>query len=215
MKAYKFRTVQNFDFVVDIIINKRLFCSDARSLNDIREGDIRAGSNPGREGDAFTFGLKIEDALRHYRVCSLSKIFDNHLLWAYYAGGFTGLAIEVDIPEGDATVVRYGDDYIFLSDYFEKDDVEGAVRAALSKKYSVWSHEEEVRVVTTKSFYELAEPIGRIIVGPRMSQSMISALYLICLHFGVQLERAVVADWGLYTVGAQPMGVEARIGSAK
>lgn len=43
MKTYKFRTVQNFESIVDIIINKRLFCSDARSLNDIHEGDIRVG----------------------------------------------------------------------------------------------------------------------------------------------------------------------------
>lgn len=97
MKAYKFRTAQNFDFVADIIINKRLYCSGAGALNDLREGDIRVGDDRGREIKALDFGRRVSEALRRYRVCSLSKTFNNHLLWAYYAGGFTGMVIEVEL----------------------------------------------------------------------------------------------------------------------
>ncbi len=97
MKAYKFRTAQNFDFVADIIINKRLYCSGAPALNDLREGDIRVGDDRGRD----------------------------HLLWAYYAGGFTGMAIEVELSPTEVTDVRYADEFIFLSNYLTYNDVEG------------------------------------------------------------------------------------------
>ena len=47
-------------------------------------------------------------------------------------------------------------------------------------------------------------PIRRVIAGSRTSPALVSALYLICSHFGIALDRIVVADWGIYTVGAQP-----------
>src|SRR5262249_29405140 len=37
-------------------------------------------------------------------VCALSQTFDCHLLWAHYASGFRGLAIEVDLPDDDRNV---------------------------------------------------------------------------------------------------------------
>jgi len=203
MKAYKFRTVENLEFVIDILINKRLFCCEARSLNDIREGDIRVGNDQGKALAVLEFGQAVTDALRSYRVCSLSKIFDNHLLWAYYAGGFTGLAIEVDVPASDLVEVKYGDDFLYLSNYLEAADIGATVRAVLSRKSTIWSHEQEVRVIATDAFYKLSEPISRIIVGARTSQTMITALDLISSHYGIKVDRTVIADWGIYTTGIQ------------
>lgn len=208
MKAYKFRTVENFNFVIDILINKRLYCSNAKSLNDIMEGDVRVGNDGGREVEILETGLEIERELNKYRVCALSKIFDNHLLWAYYAGGFTGLAIEVDLPDSDITEVTYDDEFIYLSELIDNHNKEMIVRKVLSKKYKIWRHEKEVRIITTSEFYNLSNPIQRVIVGSRMNQAMVSALHLICSHFKIALERTVIADWGIYTVGVQPTGFE-------
>jgi hypothetical protein len=43
------------------------------------------------------------------RICSLSKTFDSHLLWAHYASGFSGLAVEVELPDHahNVRVVEY------------------------------------------------------------------------------------------------------------
>jgi len=205
MIAYKFRTAHNFDFVVDIVINKRLFCSDARALNDIREADIRMGIDSGRESEAMQFANEVNNALNRYRVCSLCQTFDNHLLWAYYAAGSTGLAIEVEIPDDDVIHVDYDDNTVFLSDYLDQRDAEAAARASLSRKYSVWSHEQEVRIVKNDSYYNLSTPISKIIVGSRMSRSMVSALYLICSPYGIQLDRAVVSDAGIEAYSVPPI----------
>ncbi len=211
MKAYKFRTVESFDRVADILIHNRLYCSEANTFNDVREGDIRVGSDTRREIAAIDFGERVCDALARRRVCCFCKTFDSHLSWAHYAGGFSGLAIEVDLPDADAVEVRYDDDFVFLSDFLTADDVDGAASAALSRKYSVWKYEQEVRVITTERFYQLTSPITRVITGCRMSPAMVSVLHLVCSHYGIQVDRAIVADWGVYTVGVQPMGLRPEI----
>lgn len=205
MKAYKFRTVDNLHFVIDIIFNKRLFCCKTELLNDIREADVRVGNDKGKEIEIIKFGKEVTNQIKDHRVCALSKTFNNHLLWAHYAGSYTGIAIEVELEDSEITNVTYDDDYIFLSDLIEKHSPEEAARRILSKKYKAWSYEEEVRIITKSEFHCLARPIGRIIVGSRTSSTLVSALYLICTHFGISLERMVVADWGIYTVGSQPM----------
>ncbi len=38
MKLYKFKSLANFEYVADIIINKRLYAADFTELNDPMEG---------------------------------------------------------------------------------------------------------------------------------------------------------------------------------
>jgi hypothetical protein len=35
---------------------------------------------------------------RRIRICAFSRTFNSHLPWAHYASGFSGLAIEIDLP---------------------------------------------------------------------------------------------------------------------
>ena len=205
MRAYKFRTVENLHFVIDIVFNKRLYCCRSEQLNDIREADVRVGNDQGRVHEIIEFGDEVTKRLRELRVCALSKSFNNHLLWAHYAGGYTGIAIEVDLEDRDITEVNYDDNFIFLSELIDKGSPEDAARQVLAKKYKAWSHEEEVRLITRTEFYPLARPICRILVGSRTNPALVSALHLMCNHFGITLDWMVVADWGIYTVGAQPM----------
>ena len=131
MKAFKYRTAENLHFVFDIIFNRRLYCCTTECLNDIREADVRVDNDRGRETEILEFGPAVTRQLRELRVCSLSKSFNNHLLWAHYAGGYTGMAMEVE-PKDDAIVhVTYDDNFIFLSDLIEKDSVEEAAREVL------------------------------------------------------------------------------------
>jgi len=204
MKVYKFRTVENLHFIIDIVFNRRLYCCQSDQLNDIREADIRVGNDEGRVHEIIEFGDQVTKRLRELRVCSFSKSFDNHLLWAHYGGGYTGIAIEVDLEDGDVTEVLYDDNFIFLSELIEKGSPENTARQVLARKYKAWSYEEEVRLITKTEYYPLTRPISRIIVGSRTDPALVSALYLICSHFGITLDRMVVADWGIYTVGAQP-----------
>ncbi|MGP8199959.1 MAG: hypothetical protein ACLQU4_10700 [Limisphaerales bacterium] len=41
-----------------------------------------------------------------------------------------------------------------------------------------------------------------------LCKGSVSVLHLVCSHYGIKVDRAVVADWGIYTVGAQPVGLK-------
>ena len=197
MKAYKFRSAANLHFVVDILFNRRLYCCRADQLNDIREGDLRVGNDRGQELQVIEYGDAVATQLKELRVCALTRSFDNHLLWAHYADGWSGLAIEVELDDADAVAVTYADDLIYLAQLMESLSPEAAARQALARKYKEWSYEGEIRLITKSEYYTLNWPISRVIVGSRTSPALVSALHVMCKHFGITLDRVVVADWGL------------------
>ncbi len=160
------------------------------------------GRDRGREAELEEFALKVSKRVRELRVCALSSTIDNHLLWAHYAGGYSGLAIEVDVPEPDAAAVEYWDKSIFMSDLKEQ-SVDAAARTVLLRKYEDWSYEKEVRIVGTDPYYRLTQPISRVVLGSRVTPAVTAALQILCRHYDIELERMVVADWGIYTVGSQ------------
>jgi len=99
----------------------------------------------------------------------------------------------------------YGDAFIFLSRLIDSYSPESAARQVLARKYKDWSYEGEVRLITKSELYPLTHPISRVIVGSRTNPALVSALHLMCSHFGIPLERIVVADGGIYAMGARPM----------
>src|SRR5690606_35270401 len=110
---------------------------------------------------AANFMKEIEKAKKTLRVCSLSKTFDDHLLWAHYASGFSGLAIEFEIDSEEHAVVEVGYRGVFAA-VNESIDAEPSsiAREVLSSKYNAWSYEQEIRILTAESFYNLKNPIS-------------------------------------------------------
>ena len=100
MKAYKFRNADQASFIFDILLNNRLFCSDVKMLNDAVEG-VAAYTSHNNAKDSIQ---QIEIAKSQYRICSLSETYDCHLLWAHYANGFSGVAIELELPEDNKMI---------------------------------------------------------------------------------------------------------------
>lgn len=98
MKLYKYRSLRNnIDFVLDILINQRLYCADHAELNDPVEG----GFYESRRYSGPVMGISIPrsiDAAESLRVCSLSAPRDLVPLWSHYADSHAGVAIEVDLP---------------------------------------------------------------------------------------------------------------------
>jgi hypothetical protein len=135
---------------------------------------------------------------RQLKVCSLSKTFDSHLLWAHYASGFDGLAIEVDLPENGREIkhVKYGG--VFASVTFDNAIPSWeAAEQVLSSKYREWSYEREVRVLQQDEWYHLTKPVSRVIAGHRMNPALFEALRIICDRRGIILNRTGVGDEGI------------------
>ena len=94
MKVYKYRSLNNFEFVADILCKQRFYASSFFDLNDPMEGlfEYKPGTKQ-KYIDSIVMGKQ------KLRICSFSRDPENLLLWAHYADGFKGVCIELDIKK--------------------------------------------------------------------------------------------------------------------
>ena len=198
MLAYKFRSASQLDFAFDIIINNRLRCSDWRQLNDPMEGAFAYSTHASDEQDYSTQVAEIIRLKQGLLICSLSRTFDCHLLWAHYASGFQGLAVEVDLPEKDpkVRVISYRGVFARLPSN-RLLSTEQAAQEVLSSKYREWKYEQEVRIIQRGEWYKLPSPVKRVIAGHRMQPATLDALQMVCERKGIALHRTGIGDEGI------------------
>lgn len=197
MRAYKFRSAAQIEFAFDILLNRRLYCADWQHLNDPMEG-LYAYTQRANAPDAQQRVIGIREAKRQYRIASLAGTFDCHLLWAHYAGGFDGLAIEINLPDNDPNVRPINYRGVFASvDMDQVRSEDAAARAILFSKYREWEYEREIRVLHDQCFYDIERPIRRVIAGHRMGQALFDALHLICDTLDIEVCRLGIGDEGL------------------
>lgn len=198
MKAYKFRGSDQIPFALDIMFNNRLYCADWTSLNDPVEG-IFVYSYTSNGGNDYKKEVEqIIEEKRKLKVCSLSLTFDCHLLWSHYASGFSGLAIEVELPDDhpEVKVVDYRGVFAFVSMEKYRNALETADQV-LSSKYNEWAYEKEVRILKRGEWFKLPSPVKRIICGHRMNPSMFEALRIICEQKRIIINKIGIGDEGL------------------
>ena len=208
MLAYKFRGADQVAFAVDIILNKRLYCSSPSKLNDPLEGFFSAMVFESIERAKQAYRDVIQER-SHLSVCSLSTTYDFIPLWAYYASNFTGLAIEVEIPADVAEVkhVRYTN-YPTLGSLPEDNPGEAA-RESLCMKREEWRHESEVRIILddrqtrAAPYYPLTldSPVRRLIVGQRMEPALLTTFKIVCKDQGIEICQAQLGPGGVSLVG--------------
>jgi hypothetical protein len=183
MKLYKFRAFEQLEFVLDIVLNERLYCAGYAELNDPFEGMFQeilpkplhftVGSRAGTPLVQRTVPASIEELhlkLTRTRVCSLSAVISDVRLWSQYGGGHAGVAIEIDCNGLDIDVravtytQRLPERYNTL---LGTNDNEGV----LLTKSKHWEHEQEFRVLASDCWYPLPNRVKRVILGHRMTQA--------------------------------------------
>lgn len=208
MRAYKFRSASQIAFALDIIINRRLFCADWKTLNDPMEGMFVYSR---QSTDGYDYKKEIQQLIeekKRLKVCSLSGTFDSHLLWAHYAGGFDGCAIEVEIPDNHPCVKKT--EYRGVFAHFSMPNghpPEELANQVLSSKYQEWSYEQEVRILQSQEWFQLEEPVKRVIAGHRMPPALFEAMNIICNSMGIQFCRTGIGDEGIDADYVEPSSV--------
>ena len=194
VRLFKFRAASHLEFAFDIIAKKRLFCSDWRALNDPREG-VFAYTYSGNE-HAMHRGLldQIVTEKTHLKVCSLSGTVANPLLWAHYAEGFKGIAIEVELPINPKILypVRYID---------EPYTVEGDTRSshaiavdALTRKMPFWRYESEIRILWKSNYFSLeSDAIKAVHGGIAIDSSIEDVVSTYCSKIGVHYFKSKIS----------------------
>lgn len=161
---YKYRSISNFRYFVDILLKKRLYGAKYNDLNDPFEGILLVRSEQ-MSSSLQEHKRDLQQQRKNYRVCSLSKVHDNNLMWAHYADGHKGCCIELSVeedPKWSRLDVEYGDKALDI-------DEDTTIEQVLSHKLSPWSYEEEVRFISDSESQFLKVRINKIYLGCKMS----------------------------------------------
>ncbi|MBN1806683.1 MAG: DUF2971 domain-containing protein [Sedimentisphaerales bacterium] len=144
MKVYKFRSCNKFDYLLDTIMNRRVYCSSFRLLNDPMEGMcIPYLHGPNAKLKYIEFKKQRDKC----RICSFSGTYRHPLLWAHYAEGFAGIAIEIDFPYDIEALhkITYLKDFPILP--VTDDELPPDPITYLTTKLNYWKHEQEYRII--------------------------------------------------------------------
>jgi hypothetical protein len=173
MKLYKYKSLSNFEFVADILINNQLYAANIKELNDPMEGSFYCYN-----GNESYYNL-INQELDELRVCSLSITMNSPILWAHYADNFKGICIEIEIDETILEIhkINYSpmnpipsENYKgLLGDEEELTPYNWAL-ASLNHKYEEWAYEHEYRLLSNKNIISDGFKITKIYFGIRTSK---------------------------------------------
>lgn len=160
---YKYRSLSNLQFALDIIVNKRMFAAKFQDLNDPMEGVYKYHPEALNQQERnMISGNKNE-----YRLLSLSETLNNMLMWSYYAESHKGMIVCVSVtdPEAKVVPVEYVDD---ITIDMSREDV---AKGILTKKFRLWEHEREHRAfVRGKSFIKVA--VEELIFGVKANKDL-------------------------------------------
>lgn len=162
MKFYKFRKLTSeLDYyrLKEIIENNDFWCSSFWELNDPMEG-------------VFSIDTKLAEKISEihgekgqYKICSFSgkRAFENPIMWGYYADGFKGVAIEIDLSEEKLKKIKYSDSAMEFDSSSVLDD---NVEKILLNKNTAWEHEDEYRYLEKQNDnYFKVEKINAVYFG--------------------------------------------------
>ena len=190
MKLYKFRSLRNVEFTLDILLSERLYCASFEDLNDPLEGifvwktsiesalgQVPIGVTPVGASRTLrgTKSVSQMDLFGNSRICSLTATFDDIRLWSHYADGHTGLAIEIDFDEDDPLLHEV--EYVSKLKEFQF-GLLGSPRAeeVLRAKADHWKYEHEYRIVNDTDFVSIAGRITGVYLGLRIAPTIKEAI---------------------------------------
>lgn len=159
---YKYRSLDNFKNFVDILLKNRLYAARYKDLNDPMEGQYYYQSGTLSQ----SVRSKILQEKGELRICSLSKVYTNELMWSHYTNGQRGVAIGVEIDRNKYSVrpIQYNG----IVSIRQQDFSDQTAMEILSHKLEVWSYEQEERVfIRDKHFIDVK--VKTLITGRAMS----------------------------------------------
>ena len=183
-----------FERDVTTLVNNQLYLPTKDGLNDPTEGVYGDDALKMFFNVFSKYSHNVEEQYNKFTekfgkvgVYSLSKTFDNELLWAYYASGHTGFAIEydIDILEQSLNYNTYAQqlykfDVEYLNDVpqidistIRGDEIVEMLKRFIGTKSSSWAHEKEVRLIfeNTGLFEIDYKAVTAIYFGCRMPDS--------------------------------------------
>lgn len=144
---FKYRSTNNIENLLDILLNQRLYAADFKTLNDPMEGRYIYAKKELSEDQRNA----VRANKSNLRILSLSKMSNNTLMWSYYADGHAGVVIGVTLKEQPIEInyvqklkAKPLSDFNHITKSEEK--MFQFTKDILSMKLECWEHEQEFRV---------------------------------------------------------------------
>lgn len=161
---YKYRSLNDWKYILDIFINQRLYSAQYRDLNDPMEGIYFYDTDVSRE-----FSESIKHEKLKLRICSLSKKHDDTLMWSHYSDSHRGIVLGVGMNDSEYNIeeIDYVDKVIIenLEQSHSPNDI---ARKILRKKLNAWYYEDEVRILLEDEYVNIE--IKEIYLGCKMDE---------------------------------------------
>lgn len=164
---YKYKSLKNFEFLLDIILKERLYAAGYHELNDPMEGVIKVDETVPRDRE-----VEWENIIKNLRVVCFTEDSKNTLMWSHYADGGTGCVVEFElINDQEYHKVSYLNKPIV-----NNDDINLAKALEILKyKDKPWKYEAEYRCILENEKF-LPVHIKSITFGSRANPETVDML---------------------------------------
>jgi len=196
MILYKYRSLANLEYILDIILNQRLYCSTYPELNDPFEGLFVTTTTITvadflKNKMVFPMFVKLPiklekvkeakdlfgGAIDKVKICSLSSDLNDVRLWSYYADGHKGIVFEIDFSELETIYEVMYSEKLPSSSWWNIPTILGqpSIHEVLSRKTKHWRFESEYRIIDKSKhldegkFFGIKDRIKAIYLGNRTS----------------------------------------------
>ena len=104
MRLYRYMSLQNLWYVLEVIHLNRVHCAHWEQLNDPMEGNYELCFKGDERANRATLESKLKENRDKHRIASFSESSTDFLLWSHYADGHKGVALELNIDKGEPTL---------------------------------------------------------------------------------------------------------------
>lgn len=167
MRLYKYRSLQNFKYFVDIVLENRIHAAPYFEMNDPMEGHFKHNI-----GDNFNDFIRlIKDKKSGLKICSLSRKNNDPLMWSHYSDCQRGVVIGVEIDKSKYEIRTMNYNGIFHLDCNKYNfDLESA-KSILCNKMINWKYEEEMRIFVTGDSEFVSVKVVEVFLGSRVKDN--------------------------------------------
>lgn len=180
---YKYRSLENLERFLDIIIDKKLYGALYNEMNDPMEG-------------YFQYDPKVDKRIASYilngkgkrYICSLSRKPNIGLMWTHYADENQGCCLEVEVTSKswERLDIDYSEQIPILTDNMTVQDV-------LKVKAKMWEYEQEVRYLSKQYSPKANRPklsvrINKVIFGYKVKNNQYNHLKKVVLALNPKIE---------------------------
>lgn len=179
----KYRSLENLERFLDIIIDKKLYGALYNEMNDPMEG-------------YFQYDPKVDKRIASYilngkgkrYICSLSRKPNIGLMWTHYADENQGCCLEVEVTSKswERLDIDYSEQIPILTDNMTVQDV-------LKVKAKMWEYEQEVRYLSKQYSPKANRPklsvrINKVIFGYKVKNNQYNHLKKVVLALNPKIE---------------------------